>query len=60
MKFEKKFEKYYSDDGMFTISITATNRRKFHGKYCISKRGTFQSKYADTLKEAKQIAKEWK
>ena len=59
IKFEKMFNRYYSEDGNFTISIMPANRAKFHGKYSISKKGEWKCKYASTLKEAKEIANEW-
>ena len=59
MTFVKEFNRWISENGTYKITQTSSNRRRFHGKYYISKKGSLQGKYAVTLKEAKQIAIDW-
>lgn len=59
MTFEKRFNTYISTDKKYRITIVSSNRTKYHGKYCVTRKGTFETRYASTLKDAKMIASKW-
>lgn len=59
MIFEKRFNTYISTDEKYRITIVSSNRAKYHGKYCVTRKGVLGTRYASTLKEAKMIASKW-
>lgn len=58
MKFEKKFNRYYSSEG-FTIALSHSRIKGLWPKYVVCRKGSLEMRRANTLKEAKEIAMSW-